>query len=156
MSETAKPRESQRQRQHWLGVLSRSQPKELGAAFDAADFHPDMTLLREPQTGLVMVRGRAGATGRIFNLGELTVTRCAVQLDGGTIGLGYVQGRDKRHSLQAALLDALLQTDRQGEIMDRVVAPLERAQAERRRSKSCKAASTKVQFFTMVRGENAP
>lgn len=142
-------------RSDWLGLLSRSRAPELEAV--AADLVAGLAFewLRAPHVGLVMVRGRAGGTGDVFNLGEMTVARASVRLEDGTVGHGYVQGRDKRQAELAALVDALLQQEtRHQEIMARVIEPLRQKAETRRIEKSRKAASTKVEFFTMVRGEN--
>jgi alpha-D-ribose 1-methylphosphonate 5-triphosphate synthase subunit PhnG len=61
----------------------------------AARGAPAHEILRPPEIGTVMVRGRAGATGAAFNLGEMTVTRASVRLTDGTVGHGHMQGRDK-------------------------------------------------------------
>ena len=111
--------------------------------------------LRQPEVGMVMVRARTGGGGSQFNLGQMTVTRCALRLASGEAGLGYVQGRSKRHAELAALFDALLQDDaRRPALEGQVVRPLEAASAARRDERSRKANSTKVNFFTLVRGEN--
>lgn len=109
--------------------------------------------LRKPHTGLVMIRGRAGGTGSPFNLGEMTVSRCTLQLACGTVGHGYVQGRDHAHAELAAKLDALLQKD--ATLFERVIEPLRQLQTQRSQERSRKAAATKVEFFTMVRGESS-
>ncbi|PSH60814.1 phosphonate C-P lyase system protein PhnG [Phyllobacterium sophorae] len=143
------------QRSDWLGVLSRSVPGELKAL--AADLVSDVAFerLRAPSVGLVMVRGRAGGTGNVFNLGEMTVTRASVQLTDGTVGHGYVQGRDKQQAELTAIVDALLQQPkRHDEIKSKIIEPLRQNAEARRIENSRKAASTKVDFFTMVRGEN--
>ena len=90
-------------RQGWMGLLARAAPARL-AALMPADL-PAATLLRAPEIGAVMVRGRVGATGAPFNLGEMTVTRCALRLDCGTVGHGHVQGRNRDHARHAALID---------------------------------------------------
>jgi alpha-D-ribose 1-methylphosphonate 5-triphosphate synthase subunit PhnG len=101
-----------------------------------------------------MVRGRAGGTGPRFNLGEMTVTRCSVTLEDGAVGHAYVRGRDPRHAELAALFDALLQDDaRRGGLERAVVEPLARARAARRRAAVEHVAPSRVEFFTMVRGE---
>ena len=101
-----------------------------------------------------MVRGRAGGTGVRFNLGEATVTRCAVELDDGTVGHAYVLGRDRRHAELAALFDAMLQTSGRREAIERdVIVPLAEAGLERRRAAEARAAATRVEFLTLVRGE---
>jgi alpha-D-ribose 1-methylphosphonate 5-triphosphate synthase subunit PhnG len=102
-----------------------------------------------------MIRGRTGATGAPFNLGEMTVTRCAVRLEDGTVGHAYVSGRDPDKARTAALLDALLLRGQDaGRIDALVLTPLEQAELERRQSQAAKSAATKVEFFTMVRSEH--
>ena len=66
-------------------------------------------VLRGPEAGLVMVRGRAGGGGAPFNLGEMTATRCTVRTEAGFVGHAYVAGRNERQAELAALADALLQ-----------------------------------------------
>jgi alpha-D-ribose 1-methylphosphonate 5-triphosphate synthase subunit PhnG len=110
--------------------------------------------LRAPETGLVMVRGRIGGTGAPFNVGEMTVTRCSVRLADGTIGHGYLAGRNGDHARLAAILDAMLQHPDHGlALFDRVIVPLEMRRDVRLRDRSAKSAATKVDFFTMVRGD---
>lgn len=101
---------------------------------------------------MVMVRGRTGGTGRRFNLGEMTVTRCAVRLGDGTVGHGYVAGRSPRHAELAAAFDALLLQEDAGAAA--AIEDLAQAREERRRRKAARTASTRVDFFTVVRGEN--
>ena len=101
-----------------------------------------------------MVQGRAGGTGNAFNLGEMTVTRCSLQLPCGTVGHGYVQGRSKADARAAAVVDALLQTDHADRVHATVTAPLAAEAAARQKSRAAKAAATRVEFFTLVRGED--
>ena len=103
----------------------------------------------------VMVRGRAGGTGAQFNLGEMTVTRCSVRLPDGAVGHGYASGRSRRQAELAALLDARLQQhELQATLLEQVIEPLRKVESDRRLLASRKAAATKVEFFTMVRGDN--
>lgn len=138
-------------RQTWMGLLARAEPARLAALLPDL---PPHSFARPPEIGTVMVRGRAGGTGAPFNLGEMTVTRCALRLDGGAIGHAYVQGRDKIHATRAAVVDALMQGPRADTIRDGVLTPLADAEADRRKTRAEKAAATKVEFFTMVRGED--
>ncbi len=115
---------------------------------------PDHVALRAPETGLVMLRGRIGGTGAPFNVGEMTVTRCSVRLAEGTIGHAYIAGRNGDHARLAALLDAMLQHPDHGlALFDRIILPLEMRREARLRDQSAKSAATKVDFFTMVRGD---
>lgn len=111
--------------------------------------------LREPENGLVMLRGRAGGDGAPFNLGEATVSRAAVRLASGEVGVGYTLGRDRDKAGLIALCDALIQTaDHAAAVEAQVLAPLHaRIDAERRR-KMAETAATRVDFYTLVRGEN--
>lgn len=139
----------------WMRTLALARPGELDALVAGLPPLPEARALREPQTGMTMVRARSGGTGTQFNLGEMTVTRCAVALPDGVMGVAYVQGRDTRHARQAALLDALLQLPQWAASVQReVIEPLERARQERHARRAVAAAATKVEFFTMVRGED--
>lgn len=144
--------DAQSQRQEWMGLIARAQAARL------AQLMPDLPahqVLRPAQIGTVMVQGRAGGTGAAFNLGEVTVTRASVVLeDGGAVGHGYVQGRDKGHALRAAVIDALMQGARAGAIRAQVLDALAVEEAARKAAKAARAAATKVEFFTLVRGED--
>jgi alpha-D-ribose 1-methylphosphonate 5-triphosphate synthase subunit PhnG len=140
-------------RAEWMGILARSSAADVIAIASPLLAEIEFELTRAPQAGLVMVRGRAGGTGAAFNMGEVTVTHCAVRLQSGEPGLSYVQGRNHKHAVIAALLDALLQTDRQDEINRAIIAPLVQRLADHRLLHQRKAAATKVEFFTMARGE---
>ena len=138
------------QRRRWMGVLARASADEIAARLDAAPALPPHARLRGPETGLVMVRGRAGGDGAPFNLGEMTVTRCAVR-SGETVGHAYRAGRDARAAELSAALDAALQDPaRRDALLDGVIEPLAAAQAEARGAIARKAAATRVQFFTMA------
>jgi alpha-D-ribose 1-methylphosphonate 5-triphosphate synthase subunit PhnG len=141
-------------RQRWLGVLARAGLDELQEAWTRHAGGAICTLVRKPEIGLVMTRGRAGGTGQAFNLGEMTVTRCAVQL-GGTeiVGFGYVGGRHPQKAELVAAFDALLQAkDHSARLHRNVIEPLGRRQDARRAAAAEKTARTRVEFFTMVRG----
>jgi len=139
-------------RRRWLSVLAKARPEEVISAWESLAHAPRYTALRASETGLVLVRGRAGGTGDAFNLGEMTVTRSAVRLASGETGVGYVAGRDRRHAELAAAIDAMMQSEALRPLVEApVVEHLAQAQAERRETAARKAAATKVDFFTMVR-----
>lgn len=141
-------------RQSWLSLLAKAPSAHLNALCDELGALPAFTWLRNPESGGVMVRGRMGGTGAAFNLGEMTVTRCSLQIDSGEVGHAYVQGREKAKAERVAVLDAMLQSPRAEEVIQKVLAPLSAAMASAKEARSAKAASTKVDFFTMVRGED--
>ena len=137
-------------RQHWMATLARASAEDLAARLATLPPLPEPETLRAPETGLVMVRGRAGGDGEAFNLGEMTVTRCALRL-GPHIGHAYIAGRDHAKARLAALLDAALQDSALHQAcMHAVVEPLAAAQQEARAAEARKAAATRVDFFTMA------
>ncbi|MCT8998836.1 phosphonate C-P lyase system protein PhnG [Chelativorans intermedius] len=148
------PADPNAERARWMAVLARATRHELEAAWQGLGARPPYAFLRQPEIGLVMVRGRAGGTGSPFNFGEMTVTRCTVRLEDGRVGHCYAAGRDKRKAELAALFDALMQGGEAARLQETVIAPIARRVAEQRRRVSRKAAATKVDFFTLVRGDN--
>src|SRR6201998_277197 len=110
--------------------------------------------LREPENGIVMVRGRIGGDGAPFNFGEATVSRAAVRLASGVVGFGYALGRDRQKARMIALCDALLQSDEFADVVEaNVLAPLRAAMASERNRSAAETAATRVDFYTLVRGE---
>jgi alpha-D-ribose 1-methylphosphonate 5-triphosphate synthase subunit PhnG len=141
------------QRKAAMAVLAGSPASDIAAhlATLALPGHED---LREAENGLVMVRGRIGGDGAPFSLGEATVSRAAVRLASGEVGFGYTLGRDREKARLIALCDALVQsTAFAGEVETRVIAPLRAAASARRARKAGETAATRVDFYTMVRGE---
>jgi len=139
-----------------MAVLAQAPGDEIAAGLAALGPMPAHDELRPAETGLVMVRGRMGGDGAPFNLGEATVTRCAVQLASGEIGFGYVLGRDRDKARLTALCDALWQCAEQRTAVERsVIEPLRARQQERLARSREDTAATKVDFFTLVRGDNA-
>jgi len=138
-----------------MAVLAQAARDEIAAGLAALGATPAHEEVRPAETGLVMVRGRIGGDGAPFNLGETTVTRCAVQLASGEIGFGYVLGRDPDKARLAALTDALWQSaDHRAAVERDVLAPLRARQQERLARTREETAATKVDFFTLVRGDN--
>ncbi len=140
-------------RQHWIGVLARAQLNELQpheAALKDVEYHT----LRAPEIGMTLVRGRMGGNGAPFNVGEMSVTRCVVRLADGRTGYSYLAGRNKLHAELAALADAHLQGTQPSLWLSELITTLAKAQAARRAQKEADTAATKVDFFTLVRGEN--
>lgn len=150
------------ERQRWMALLAKAPPARLAALMPDL---PPHDVLRPAGIGAVMVRGRVGGTGAPFNLGEMTVTRCSVRLrgegegegggeGGGAVGHAWVQGRDKGHATRAAIADALMQTDAAPRLRAEVLDVLAAEALAARRDRAGKAAATKVDFFTLVRGED--
>lgn len=109
-------------------------------------------VLRGPETGLVMLRGRMGASGNAFNCGEATVTRCTVRLASGAEGHAYVLGRNGAHARRAALCDALFQE--RPEAVEPLLDRIDLHMRSKHLDAAAKAAATKVDFFTLARGDD--
>src|ERR1700688_904035 len=143
----------QEHRQAAMTVLAHSGAAEIACCLDAIAL-PPYENLREPENGIVMVRGRIGGDGAPFNLGEATVARPAVRLASGVVGFGYTLGRDRQKARMIALCDALLQSDEFADAVEaNVLAPLRSAIAAERNQKAAETAATRVDFYTLVRGE---
>lgn len=138
-------------RQRWMSVLAKAVEGDLETRWREAGLQPSYALLRAPEAGLVMTRGRVGGAGDAFNLGEMTVCRCSVKLEDGRVGHAYVSRRSKSKAEIAALIDALMQGDEHDALEAAIIAPLEKAAAEIRSRHARKAAATKVDFFTVAR-----
>lgn len=139
-------------RQRWLSVLAKAPADRLEALWRRLHATPSYTVLRRPEIGLVMLQGRISGSGAPFAAGEMTVTRAAVRLESGQMGVGYVGGRRPRQAEIVAAIDALGQLpDWQLQLEEQIVMPLEQEAEARRRSRAAKAAATKVDFFTVAR-----
>jgi alpha-D-ribose 1-methylphosphonate 5-triphosphate synthase subunit PhnG len=143
----------QAQRKAAMTVLAHSDPADIAERLVGLAL-PAHEVVREPESGLVMVRGRIGGDGAAFNLGEATVSRAAVRLVSGEVGFGYTLGRDRDKARMIALCDALVQTAEFADVVEaRVIAPLRDVMLARRDRKAAETAATRVDFYTMVRGE---
>jgi alpha-D-ribose 1-methylphosphonate 5-triphosphate synthase subunit PhnG len=143
---------AQERRQRWLSVLAKAPAERLAALWQGLGAAPPYSVLRQPEIGLVMVQGRISGSGAPFAAGEMTVTRAAVRLQTGQLGIGYVGGRHPRQAEIVAALDAMGQMPEwQQEIKHRIVTPLAEEADARRRLRASKAAATKVDFFTVAR-----
>lgn len=142
-------------RREAMAVLAQAGRDAIARALAESHCAAEFVDLREPETGLVMLRGRVGGNGAPFNLGEATVTRAAVQLASGEKGFAYVLGRDAGKARLAAVCDALWQAAESRPRIERYVIDPLRRERERdvQHARACTAA-TKVDFFTLVRGED--
>ncbi len=148
-------REPNAARKAAMAVFAQASGDQLRELTLAAGLATEAKPLRGPETGLVTVRGRIGGGGAPFNTGEATVTRATVQLPSGQVGHAYALGRDKEKVRLAAILDATwCAEETRATVEEKIVAPLQRLQAEVDAKRRAEAAATKVDFFTMVRGED--
>ena len=137
------------ERQRWMAVLARANAAVLAEL--SAGLLPEYAVIRGPETGLVMLQGRAGGSGAAFNVGEASVVRCTVRSVAGHIGHAYCLGRELRHAELAAAIDAGLQDPaRRARLQERVMTGLAAAQAAAGVLEARRAAATQVQFFTMA------
>jgi alpha-D-ribose 1-methylphosphonate 5-triphosphate synthase subunit PhnG len=136
-----------------LDTLAGAPSRALAELWDNWADKPNYTKIRGPEVGLVMVRGRAGGGGAPFNLGEASVSRASVRIATGEIGHGYCLGRDLAKAEAIAVIDALWQRDAAA-VEQKIIAPLQELAGAAEHKRREEAAATKVDFFTMVRGDN--
>jgi alpha-D-ribose 1-methylphosphonate 5-triphosphate synthase subunit PhnG len=154
------PDNLQGERRKVAALLAKAELQELASFWSNQSEQPQVDMLRGPETGLVMVRGRIGGGGAPFNLGETTVTRATVRVSSGassegSVGHSYALGRDHEKARLAAIADALWQAPQsraavERDLLQKIAQRLDARATQRRRE----AAATKVDFFTMVRGDD--
>jgi len=149
------PNSTMRARQGMMKTLSGASRNELVRGLHGLGGDHEATTLRGPQTGLVMLRGRIGGAGDPFNLGEATVTRATVRIASGETGHAYVLGSDGEKARLCAIMDALWQRkEMRAAVEENILAPLRERLETEERERCEKVAATRVDFFTMVRGED--
>ena len=146
--------EIRNRRREAMSVLACASADEIESGVAAVERIPAHQDIRLPESGLVMLRGRIGGDGSPFNLGEAAVSRAAVKLATGESGIGYVLGRDQAKAKLIALCDALVQSEGHREAVERaVLTPIRNRLRAERETQERQTAATRVEFFTLVRGE---
>jgi alpha-D-ribose 1-methylphosphonate 5-triphosphate synthase subunit PhnG len=141
------------QRKEWITLLGSADPDWLEQQKTALGLNPTPDFMVRPETGMIMMQARQDGAGPRFNLGEVTVSRCILKLD-GVMGYAMVMGADLRHAELAALFDAMLQMPEPGHKLWADIIPALRQRQKESRDKAARdARSSKVEFFTMKRGE---
>jgi alpha-D-ribose 1-methylphosphonate 5-triphosphate synthase subunit PhnG len=147
--------EEQIGRRQLMATLAQAHTSEIAAGLAAMAEPLDHIELRPVETGLVMVRGRIGGDGQRFNVGEATVTRAAVRIASGEVGFAYLLGRAQEKARLAAICDAMWQNkNKRGAVEQHVLAPIRAREEAERMHKRAQTAATRVDFFTLVRGED--
>jgi len=154
MDATATPIDPEMKRRRRMSLLARASTAELDATWAALAVPSDVTDLRGPETGLVMLTGRIGGDGGRFNLGEATVSRSTVRLPSGEVGFGQMLGSDRLMARRAAILDAAAETAEGAPIVARLCDEIETRLDRERQTSDAETAATRVDFFTLVRGED--
>jgi len=138
-----------------MAVCAHATLAELTAGLAAVQPMPELSVVRAPELGLVMLRGRMGGDGAPFNAGEATVSRAAVRLASGEMGTGYVLGRSLEKARAAAVVDALAQVAKYRAVLETALfAPVCERRLREKATVSAQTAATRVDFFTVARGED--
>jgi len=148
-----------KKRQQLLSVLSVSELSAIQSYWQALSISPRYSLLKAPEVGMTMVRAKTGGTGQAFNMGEMTVTRTVIRLNdinaqNDVIGFGYTAGRNTQKSELIAVIDACFQlSEYAASITKLLLQPLQQLRQQQKNQQTAQVSATKVNFFTMVRGE---
>ncbi len=147
------PAATEEDRKNWIALLGSADPADLETALkNLAGI--EYTGIVKPESGMLMVQARADGTGSRFNLGEVTVSRCILEVSGKYQGVGWIMGSDLRHAKLAALFDGLLQDPRYRPVIEKgLLSILEEKQKARDNQLLKDASDTRVEFFTLKRGE---
>jgi alpha-D-ribose 1-methylphosphonate 5-triphosphate synthase subunit PhnG len=139
-------------RQQWIQELALAQSDSLNAAVSAFvnERSIKVAVVKEPEVGLCMVPAQIGGVGEAFGLGEVTVARCVVEIN-GDIGVGYVLGRDHMHAYNVAVGDALLQGRWFSSFESEILNPVRQLRATKETERERVIDLTRVDFETMVR-----
>lgn len=150
---------TQTPRQRLMAACAVADTAELTNIIDAFQALVDTNTIvdvRPPELGLVMLRGRMGGDGAAFNVGEATVARAVVRLKTGAVGYAYQLGRSKERARLAAIVDAIGQSspNAMAQLQSSFVEPVMQRAATQSQSAQAEADATRVNFFTMTRGED--
>lgn len=155
MAEAATSTQETQRAKRASDLIARATRAELATLIDALGGPFEARPLRGPEIGLVMVRGRVGGGGAPFNLGEVTVSRASVRLSSGTVGHAQALGTDREKARLGAIVHALWhEAATRDRIETGLLAPVEQRLAEAKGHTRAQTAATRVDFFTMVRGED--
>lgn len=151
---TQTPQKNHARRQHWMSVLARADWADIEHRWKSVGIDLPYTILREPEIGLAQIRGKMANKGDVFNVGDTTITRASVQFKNDVVGHCYTMGRNLDKALTCAVIDGVLQHDQHNQVvMDAVIAPLQQAFIEKRKHRKQEIETSKVDFFTLVRGD---
>ena len=141
-------------RETWIGLLGSADLTDLESAVEKFKSPVAYEHIVKPETGMLMVQAKADGSDARFNLGEITVSKCILNVRGQYLGAGWIMGSDLRHAELAALFDGLLQDPEYYQVLIQTLIPvLIEKQKSRNESLLKDAADTKVNFFTLKRGE---
>lgn len=142
-------------RQDRAAIVAQAAAADLQALWKQFGADPAFSYLRGPQTGLVALRGRVGGGGAPFPFADATATRASIRLETGAVGHAVTLGRDRQRATIAAVIDALCKDPQQASRIDReLIEPLQRSTEARDLKRAEQTAATRVDFFTLVRGED--
>jgi alpha-D-ribose 1-methylphosphonate 5-triphosphate synthase subunit PhnG len=145
---------TQKKRTAWIGLLGNADPMDLETAKKTLAGPEEITYVVKPETGMIMVQAKADGSNSRFNLGEVTVSRCVVEINKKYMGTAWIMGSDLRHAELAALFDGMLQDPAtHDKLQNSLVKALKTKQTAKNQQLAQDASDTRVEFFTLKRGE---
>ena len=142
------------ERQRRMSILARASYQDVLTLWNKNPIELEYSIIREPEIGMVQIRGKMGNVGDKFNVGDATMTRASVLLETGEIGHCYMLGRNVKQALLASRIDAVMQIEKYKDMLNiQIINPLENIYKTTKQKQKKEAQTSKVDFFTLERGE---
>ena len=150
----AHPKPCKKERREWIRLLANAGLSDLEDARRQLENPVAYKYIVRPETGLLMVQAKADGSHNRFHLGEVSVTKCVLEIEDRYLGYGMVTGSNRDHAELAAMFDGLLQhPDYHDDLKRQLLDKLEKQQRRAARDMEQEAERTRVEFFTLKREE---
>lgn len=91
-------------------ILAHTKVEKLERIVEELSKKYEISKVKEPEMGLVMVKVKDGVSQEKFYIGEVLITECSVHLN-GSLGMGIIQGDEPRKAYAMAVIDAVFNND---------------------------------------------
>jgi alpha-D-ribose 1-methylphosphonate 5-triphosphate synthase subunit PhnG len=91
-------------------ILAHTKVEKLEGIVEELSKKYEISKVKEPEMGLVMVKVKDGVYQEKFYIGEVLITECSVHLN-GSLGMGIIQGDEPRKAYAMAVIDAVFNND---------------------------------------------
>lgn len=91
-------------------ILAHTRVEKLEGIVEELSKKYEISKVKEPEMGLVMVKVKDGVYQEKFYIGEVLITECSVHLN-GSLGMGIIQGDEPRKAYAMAVIDAVFNNE---------------------------------------------